>query len=69
MEGEPRMRELMAKNVIAVWLDLECASGNDARTTESESRVGAKIMPFLIAGSDLVGSGFGFNANFGETSC
>ena len=53
------MRELMAENLIAVWLDLECASGNDARPTESEIRVGAKIMPFLIAGSDLICSGFG----------
>ena len=49
----------MAENLIAVWLDLECASGNDARPTESEIRVGAKIMPFLIAGSDLICSGFG----------
>ena len=53
------MRELMAENLIAVWLDLECASGNDARPTESELRVGAKIMPFLMAGSDLICSGFG----------
>jgi propanediol dehydratase large subunit len=53
------MRELMAENLIAVWLDLECASGNDARATESEIRVGAKILPFLIAGSDLICSGFG----------
>ena len=53
------MRELMAENLIAVWLDLECASGNDARPTESEIRVGAKIMPYLIAGSDLICSGFG----------
>ena len=53
------MRELMAENLIAVWLDLECASGNDARPTESEIRVGAKILPFLIAGSDLICSGFG----------
>ncbi len=53
------MRELMAENLIAVWLDLECASGNDARPTESEIRVGAKIMPFLMAGSDLICSGFG----------
>ena len=52
-------RELMAENLIAVWLDLECASGNDARPTESEIRVGAKIMPFLVAGSDLICSGFG----------
>ena len=53
------VRELMAENLIAVWLDLECASGNDARPTESEIRVGAKIMPYLIAGSDLICSGFG----------
>jgi propanediol dehydratase large subunit len=53
------VRELMAENLVAVWLDLECASGNDARTTESEIRVGAKILPYLIAGSDLICSGFG----------
>jgi propanediol dehydratase large subunit len=53
------MRELMAENLIAVWLDLECASGNDARATESEIRVGAKILPYLVAGSDLICSGFG----------
>jgi propanediol dehydratase large subunit len=53
------MRELMAENLVAVWLDLECASGNDAAATESEIRVGAKILPYLIAGSDLICSGFG----------
>src|SRR4026209_946011 len=53
------MRELMAENLIAVWLDLECASGNDARPTESEIRVGAKILPYLVAGSDLICSGMG----------
>ena len=52
-------REMMAENLIAVWLDLECASGNDARPTESEIRVGAKIAPYLLAGSDLICSGFG----------
>ena len=53
------VRELMAENLIAVWLDLECASGNDARSTESEIRVGAKILPYLVAGSDLICSGMG----------
>lgn len=53
------VRELMAENLVAVWLDLECASGNDARHSESEIRVGAKILPLLIAGSDLICSGFG----------
>lgn len=53
------VRELMAENLVAVWLDLECATGNDARHSESEIRVGAKILPFLIAGSDLICSGMG----------
>jgi propanediol dehydratase large subunit len=53
------VRELMAENLVAVWLDLECASGNDAKMSESEIRIGAKILPFLIAGSDLICSGFG----------
>ena len=53
------VRELLAENLLAVWLDLECASGNDARHSESEMRVAAKITPTLIAGSDLVCSGFG----------
>jgi propanediol dehydratase large subunit len=59
MSVEGGARELMAENLIAVWLDLECASGNDARPTESEIRVGAKIAPYLLAGSDLICSGFG----------
>jgi len=53
------VRELMAENLIAVWLGLECASGNDTRTSESEIRIGAKITPYLLAGSDLICSGFG----------
>ncbi len=53
------VRELLAENLIAVWLDLECATGNDARHSESEIRVGAKILPYLIAGSDLICSGMG----------
>jgi len=53
------VREIMAENLIAVWLDLECASGNDARHSESDMRVAAKILPYLIGGSDLICSGLG----------
>ena len=53
------VRELLGENLIAVWLGLECASGNDTRTSKSEIRVGAKITPYLLAGSDLICSGFG----------
>lgn len=53
------VRELLAENLVAVWLDLECASGNDARHSESDMRVAAKVLPYLIGGSDLICSGFG----------
>lgn len=53
------VREILAENLIAVWLDLECASGNDARHSESDMRVAAKVLPYLIGGSDLICSGFG----------
>jgi len=53
------VRELLAENLMAVWLGLECASGNDTRISESQVRVGAKITPYLLAGSDLITSGFG----------
>ena len=53
------VREIMAENLIAVWLDLECASGNDARHSESDMRVAAKVLPYLVGGSDLICSGFG----------
>jgi propanediol dehydratase large subunit len=61
------MRELMAENLIAVWLGLECASGNDTRISESEIRVGAKITPYLLAGSDLICSGFGSIRKYDNT--
>ncbi|MDR0808883.1 MAG: propanediol/glycerol family dehydratase large subunit [Gemmobacter sp.] len=61
------MRELMAENLIAVWLGLECASGNDTRVSESEIRVGAKITPYLMAGSDLICSGFGAIRKYDNT--
>ena len=61
------MRELMAENLIAVWLGLECASGNDTRVSESEIRVGAKITPYLLAGSDLLCSGFGSIRKYDNT--
>ncbi len=53
------MREILAENVLAALLDLECASGNDTRISESEIRVGAKIMPHLMSGTDFLCSGFG----------
>lgn len=61
------VRGLLAENLIAVWLDLECASGNDARSSESEIRIGAKITPYLLAGSDFICSGFGTILKYDNT--
>jgi len=55
---------LLAENVLAALADLECASGNDTRHSESEIRVGAKIMPFLMSGTDFICSGFGSIAKY-----
>ena len=40
------MWEILAENVLAALLDLECASGNDTILSHSEIRRGAKIMPY-----------------------
>lgn len=61
------VRELIAENLVAVWLGLECASGNDTRISESELRVGSKITPYLMAGSDLLCSGFGSICKYDNT--
>lgn len=53
------MWEILAENALAALLDLECASGNDTILSHSEIRRGAKIMPYLMAGSDLICSGMG----------
>ncbi|MDG2404957.1 MAG: propanediol/glycerol family dehydratase large subunit [Paracoccaceae bacterium] len=67
------MREMMAENLPAVWLDLECASGNNASATESEIRVAAKIIRYLLAGSDFICSGFGsflaYDNSFNASLC
>jgi propanediol dehydratase large subunit len=51
-------REILAENLIAAWLDLEVASGNDAIASHSEIRKTAKLMGQLLAGTDFVTSGY-----------
>ena len=53
------VREILAENLIAMCLGLECATGNDTRSSESDMRVGSKITPFLMAGTEFVFSGMG----------
>jgi hypothetical protein len=48
----------MAENVLAAWLDLEVASGNDAIASHSEIRKTAKLMGQFLPGTDFVTSGY-----------
>jgi propanediol dehydratase large subunit len=51
-------RVILGENVLAAWLDLEVASGNDAIASHSEIRKTAKLMGQFLPGTDFVTSGF-----------
>jgi propanediol dehydratase large subunit len=51
-------RAILAENLLAAWLDLEVASGNDAIASHSETRRTAKLMGQLLPGTDFVTSGY-----------
>ncbi|MBV8259002.1 MAG: propanediol/glycerol family dehydratase large subunit [Actinobacteria bacterium] len=51
-------REILAENVLAAWLDLEVASGNDAIASHSQIRKTAKLMGQFLPGTDFVTSGY-----------
>jgi propanediol dehydratase large subunit len=51
-------RAILGENVLAAWLDLEVASGNDAIASHSEIRKTAKLMGQFLPGTDLVTSGY-----------
>ena len=51
-------RAILAENVLAAWLDLEVASGNDAIASHSAIRKTAKLMGQLLPGTDFVTSGY-----------
>jgi propanediol dehydratase large subunit len=51
-------REVLAENVLAAWLDLEVASGNDAIASHSAIRKTAKLMGQFLSGTDFVTSGY-----------
>src|SRR6478672_9545450 len=51
-------RAILGENVIAAWLDLEVASGNDAISSHSAIRKTAKLMGQFLPGTDFVTSGY-----------
>ncbi|MGB2952200.1 MAG: propanediol/glycerol family dehydratase large subunit [Gaiellaceae bacterium] len=52
------VREILAENLIAAWLGLEVASGNDAIASHSPTRRAAKLMGQFLPGTDFVTSGY-----------
>ncbi len=52
------VRVVLAENLIASMLGLECASGNDALASHSEIRKTAKLMCQFIPGTDFIHSGY-----------
>jgi propanediol dehydratase large subunit len=51
-------RAILAENMIAAWLDLEVASGNDAIASHSAIRKTSKLMGQFLPGTDFVTSGY-----------
>src|SRR5262249_48201057 len=51
-------REILAEDLLAAWLDLEVASGNDAIASHSPIRRTAKLMGQFLPGTDFVTSGY-----------
>jgi propanediol dehydratase large subunit len=51
-------RAILGENVLAAWLDLEVASGNDAIASHSDFRKTAKLMGQFLPGTDFVTSGY-----------
>ncbi|NQV05867.1 propanediol dehydratase [bacterium] len=51
-------RVILAENLIAAWLGLEVASGNDAISSHSPIRKTAKLMGQLLPGTDFITSGY-----------
>ena len=52
------VRVILAENLLASMLNLECASGNDALASHSDIRKTAKLMCQFIPGTDFIHSGY-----------
>ena len=63
--GVPQgIRAIASENLIAMLLDLECASSNDQSFTHSDLRRVARSAPQLFAGTDFIVSGYSSIPNY-----
>lgn len=60
------IRAVAAENLIASWLDLECASGNDQSFSHSPMRRVARLLPQLMPGTDFICSGYSATPNYDD---
>ena len=58
------VRAMLAENLIAMMLDLECASSNDQTFTHSDLRRVARSLMQLVPGTDFICSGYSSTPNY-----
>lgn len=58
------VREILAENLVAMILDLECASSNDQTFTHSDLRRVARSLMQMIPGTDFICSGYSSTPNY-----
>ena len=58
------IREILAENLLAACLDLECASSNDQTFTHSDLRRVARSLMQFVPGTDYICSGFSSIPNY-----
>lgn len=58
------IREILAENLVASMLDLECASSNDQTFTHSDLRRVARSLMQMVPGTDFICSGYSSTPNY-----
>ncbi len=58
------VRAILAENLIAIMLDLECASSNDQTFTHSDLRRVARSLMQFVPGTDFICSGYSSTPNY-----
>ena len=58
------IRAVLAENLIAAMLDLECASSNDQTFTHSDLRRVARSLMQMVPGTDFICSGYSATPNY-----
>ena len=62
------IRAVLAENLIAAMLDLECASSNDQTFTHSDLRRVARSLMQMVPGTDFICSGYSATPNYDNMS-